>query len=167
MIFSRLASSDFSYYLNFDSQRRIKLCDNWRFKDRIGYNDKRSIQTVLIVATSAESSQCENRIVVNWPLEPRSSSGKILSNVLQNQRHLFDVFVAKQFNELVADREGAITRKQHSEGSTKSSLHSTIWIGQHRMDIESCVKHLVAPTAPDSPWLTWFLANRWSKESDF
>ncbi|KAJ4968950.1 hypothetical protein NE237_015651 [Protea cynaroides] len=126
MIVSKYSSCDFSCNLSFDSQRRIKLCDNRRFGKRIGYNDKRLNQTVLIVAASAESSHCENRIAVTWPLQPRSSAGEILSDVLQDEWDLFDFTVASQLNKLVADRDGAIARKQHSEGSAESSLHRRI-----------------------------------------
>ncbi|XP_043711327.1 UV-B-induced protein At3g17800, chloroplastic-like isoform X2 [Telopea speciosissima] len=117
-------TSDFSDNISFASQRRI--CDTRRFGGRIWFNDKRSIRTVLIAAASAESSHCGYRNEVDWPLEARSSAGKFLTSVLQNQRHLFDVAVTEQLNELAADRDGAIARKQHSEGSPESCLHRRI-----------------------------------------
>ncbi|KAJ4969107.1 hypothetical protein NE237_015808 [Protea cynaroides] len=102
--FSRLISCDFSRDLSFASQRRTNMCDSRRFGKRIGYNDKRC-RKVLIAAAGAESSQC---------------------GVLQNQRHLFDVAVAEQLNELAADRDGALARQQQSEVSSESFLHRRI-----------------------------------------
>ncbi|XP_042516620.1 UV-B-induced protein At3g17800, chloroplastic-like [Macadamia integrifolia] len=118
-VFSRF-NSDYSH------NRRIKLCDTRRFGGQIWFNEKKSIRTVLVAATNAESSQCGYRSVVDWPLETRSSAGKFLSGVLKNQRHLFDVAVAEQLNELVADRDGAIARKKQSEGFPESCLHRRI-----------------------------------------
>ncbi|XP_042488066.1 uncharacterized protein LOC122068257 [Macadamia integrifolia] len=118
-VLSRFSSSDISRNLSVSSQRRVKL----GFGGRIGdWNDRRSIRKVSISAASAESSHCGYKTVV-WPLEPRSSAGKFLSIVLQNQRFLFDLAVTEQLNESAFDRDGAISRKQHSEGSPESCLH--------------------------------------------
>ncbi|XP_043722504.1 UV-B-induced protein At3g17800, chloroplastic-like [Telopea speciosissima] len=106
-----------------NSKRWIKL----GFEGRIGkWNDRRSIRKVSIAAASAESSHCGYRSVVDWPLEPKSSAGKFLSIVLQNQRFLFDLAVTEQLSELALERDGAIARKQHSEGSLESCLHKRI-----------------------------------------
>ncbi|KAJ4954775.1 hypothetical protein NE237_011558 [Protea cynaroides] len=123
-VFSRLPSSDASRNLSFSSQRGIKF----RFGGQIRWwNDKRSIRTALIAAASAESNPCGfSKSIVNLPLEPRSSAGKFLSVVLQNQHHLFELAVSEQLNELAAERDEAISRKQHSEDSPESCLHRRI-----------------------------------------
>lgn len=82
---------------------------------------------MLIEAASAESSHCGFRSV-DKPLEPRSSAGKFLTGILQNQCHLFHAAVAEQLNVLAADRDAAIARKEHNLGSAESCLHRSVLI---------------------------------------
>lgn len=60
------------------------------------------------------------------PLELKSSAGQVLSDILQNQPHLFHVAAAKQLEELAADRDDAITRQELSSSDAYSVLHRKI-----------------------------------------
>lgn len=60
------------------------------------------------------------------PLELKSSAGQFLSDILQNQPHLFHVAATKQLEELAADRDDAITRQELSSSDTYSVLHRKI-----------------------------------------
>jgi len=62
------------------------------------------------------------------PLELKSSAGQLLSDILQNQPHLFHVAAAKQLEELAADRDDAITRQELSSSDAYSVLHSMVLV---------------------------------------
>ncbi|XP_010247844.1 PREDICTED: UV-B-induced protein At3g17800, chloroplastic-like [Nelumbo nucifera] len=107
---------------SFPSQRGAKFCGAQHFG--LNRGNKR-VRTVVVAAASAESSYCEFRSV-DTPLELTSSAGKFLSDILQNQRHLFNVAVKEQLDELAFDRDGAVGRMNLSVGSSESCLHRRI-----------------------------------------
>ncbi|KAF8388463.1 hypothetical protein HHK36_027135 [Tetracentron sinense] len=114
------SKSSISFYKSsFGSQ--VKICESQYFRGRISCSNRR----VLITVASTESNHCEFNFV-GTPLEPRSSAGKFLRGILQNQRHLFHVAVSEQLQELAADRDEAIARMKRSLGSSESSLHRRI-----------------------------------------
>lgn len=57
------------------------------------------------------------------PFDPRSSAGKFLSDMLKNRPHIFHVAAAEQLEQLAADRDDAVARREQSLGSTESCLH--------------------------------------------
>ncbi|OVA05642.1 Protein of unknown function DUF760 [Macleaya cordata] len=112
-VFAQFGFSDSSRKSSLSSQGALKICGALR------------AQPFLVASARADSSPC-NFTGVGTPLEPRSSAGKFLSGILQNQRHLFHFAVAEQLDELAADRDGAVARKNQSLGSSESSLHRRI-----------------------------------------
>ncbi|KAL6955693.1 hypothetical protein U1Q18_042170 [Sarracenia purpurea var. burkii] len=100
----------------FPGHRRFEL--PIRFGDR---NSRRS----LIPLASAGASNCEFSSL-NTPLEPKSTAGKILSSVLQNDAEYFSVAVGEQLEQLASDRDQAVGRMNLSFGSDEACLHRRI-----------------------------------------
>ncbi|KAK9281294.1 hypothetical protein L1049_004191 [Liquidambar formosana] len=107
-------------YRNFPGDRRLggrntsANCTAWKLKPK-----------PFIAVASAGASHCEFSSL-NTPLEPRSSAGKLLSSVLQNQRELFHVAAAEQLKQLADDRDAAVTRMLLSSCNTEACLHRKI-----------------------------------------
>lgn len=78
-----------------------------------------------MVASSNNNSQCDFTSL-NTPLELKSSSGKFLSRVLQNDRKNFHHAVAGQLDHLVSERDEALARFSLSLGSSDASLYRRI-----------------------------------------
>ncbi|WCJ37938.1 hypothetical protein M5689_019027 [Euphorbia peplus] len=62
----------------------------------------------------------------NTPLELRSSVGKLVSSVFQNQRKFFEVVVSQQLKLLSDDRDGALSRMFLSSASHHACLYRRI-----------------------------------------
>ncbi|KAJ6710978.1 F21O3.2 PROTEIN [Salix koriyanagi] len=116
---------------------------SWTFKSsaaflnrKVEQNPRRGV-SVIVVARAGSSSHCEpsSSSSLNTPLELRSSAGKYLSGVFQNQRQLFHVAVADELKLLADDRDSASSRMVRSTGSDEASLH------RDSKNISSCVKH--------------------------
>ncbi|KAJ6729034.1 hypothetical protein OIU85_020003 [Salix viminalis] len=118
---------------------------SWTFKfsgaflnRKVEQNPRRGV-SVIVVARAGSSSHCEpsssSSSSLNTPLELRSSAGKYLSGVFQNQRQLFHVAVADELKLLADDRDSASSRMVRSTGSDEASLH------RDSKNISSCVKH--------------------------
>ncbi|KAJ6403730.1 hypothetical protein OIU84_012020 [Salix udensis] len=105
---------------------------SWTFKSsaaflnrKVEQNPRRGV-SVIVVARAGSSSHCEpssSSSSLNTPLELRSSAGKYLSGVFQNQRQLFHVAVADELKLLADDRDSASSRMVRSTGSDEASLH--------------------------------------------
>ncbi|KAJ6334016.1 hypothetical protein OIU76_008437 [Salix suchowensis] len=102
---------------------------SWTFKSsaaflsrKVEQNPRRGV-SVIVVARAGSSSHCEPSSSLNTPLELRSSAGKYLSGVFQNQRQLFHVAVADELKLLADDRDSASSRMVRSAGSDEASLH--------------------------------------------
>lgn len=88
-----------------------------------GYRD--CSRKSLTVVTSAGSNHCEFSSL-NIPHEPKSSAGKFLSRVLQDQRVFFHEAAAKQLKQLADDRDDAVSRMVLSVGNSEAGLHRRI-----------------------------------------
>ncbi|KAL6009309.1 hypothetical protein ACLOJK_022538 [Asimina triloba] len=105
-------------------QRSAWCSGNQNFGGKLSRGDGRR-GLVFVAFASAESSKCDFRSVAT-PLEPQSSAGKFLSDILKNHWHFFHVAAAEQLEELASERDGAVARQQHSLGSNESCLHGRI-----------------------------------------
>ncbi|GAV78209.1 DUF760 domain-containing protein [Cephalotus follicularis] len=83
------------------------------------------IRKVPLTVASAGASHCDFSSL-NTPLEPKSTSGKSLSSVLQNQRQLFLVAADEELKLLADDRHAAVSRMFLSSGSDEACLHRRI-----------------------------------------
>eukprot|EP00268_Persea_americana_P008405 TRINITY_DN13250_c0_g1_i1.p1 TRINITY_DN13250_c0_g1~~TRINITY_DN13250_c0_g1_i1.p1 ORF type:complete len:417 (-),score=93.40 TRINITY_DN13250_c0_g1_i1:1135-2385(-) len=106
------------------SQGMVNFCGSRQFGEKVKCGTLRSPATFVTVA-SAESSKCDFRSVAT-PLEPQSSAGKFLSDILKNHPHIFHVAAAEQLEHLAADRDDAVARREQSLGSPESCLHRRI-----------------------------------------
>ncbi|CAN0897983.1 UV-B-induced protein At3g17800, chloroplastic [Linum grandiflorum] len=71
-------------------------------------------------SSSSSSSHCEpssssSNTGLNIPIEPRSSTGKFLKNMFQNQRPLFHVAVSEELKLLAGERDAALDRLRIAE----------------------------------------------------
>ncbi|CAN1131054.1 UV-B-induced protein At3g17800, chloroplastic [Linum perenne] len=87
--------------------------------------------TIIVArAGSSSSSHCEpsssSSGSLNIPIEPRSSTGKFIKDVFQNQRPLFHVAVREELKLLAGERDAALDRLSRTSDSDQAVLHRRI-----------------------------------------
>ncbi|XP_065876144.1 UV-B-induced protein At3g17800, chloroplastic-like [Euphorbia lathyris] len=115
--------------LHLSSPSKLKYLDfNLAAPFALKFPDRRLRRPLLLLAR-AGFSHCEpsrSSSGFNTPLQLRSSVGKFLNSVFQNQRNLFQVFVAEELKLLADDRNGAVSRMFLSSASDEACLHRRI-----------------------------------------